>query len=553
MMDMWTGVVEDRQDPLMLGRCRVRVFGIHDINIQDIPTNDLPWAYPVMPLTSASISGIGDAPVGPVEGTHVVGFWRDGSSQQQPVMIGTLPGVPEDAPNTSNPEFAGLQSPLENYPKTGEDTDGNIRGHGLNESDTSRLARYRYPVEGEDGKSSEEGVCEECKTETIVQKKLDERVLNVAVANDHGFYSEPPTKFNPKYPLNHVRVSESGHVFEVDDTPQSERLHTYHSSGTFEEIYPFGTKVTKVVRDNYEFVLGDQYVNIKKLNPEGGTFDGGNLFINIEGDVFEKVNGNVERQINGSVREVIGGNFHTHVNGDRTITTEGSKAEKCAGDVTTEQYNRMDHTKGKCWENIDGEKQTSSNNSITMRSSGGNISLDALGNPLGNIGVLGEKSGNININSSGFVQTTAGTKVGLQSKGGNLDFNAGPGALSIAAVRGLNIIGAGGPIVINAATAIRLVAGGTVAIDAPVIMVDGESFQGRITESTAWTSPSWFMAGKSMEVFYDIQTESGVQLNSLYDVTSIKGQSVSINLSAAMKVSSVGDQIYKGRTILLNC
>ena len=84
MMDMWTGVVEDRQDPLMLGRCRVRVFGPHTKSKQDIPTNDLPWAVPVMPLTSASISGVGDSPVGPVEGTHVVGFWRDGASQQLP-------------------------------------------------------------------------------------------------------------------------------------------------------------------------------------------------------------------------------------------------------------------------------------------------------------------------------------------------------------------------------------------------------------------------------------------------------------------------------------
>jgi len=537
MMDMWTGVVEDRRDPLMLGRCRVRIFGPHTKNKQDIPTNDLPWAVPVMPLTSASISGVGEAPVGPVEGTHVVGFWRDGASQQQPVMMGSIPGIPEKAADTSNPEFAGLQSPLENYPK---DTDR----HGLNESDTSRLARYRYPIEGEDGVVSEEGVCEECITNTIVQKKLDERVKGVAVANDHGHYSEPPTKFNSKYPYNHVRVSESGHVFEVDDTPQSERLHTFHSSGTFEEIYPFGTKVTKVVRDNYEFVLGDNYINIKKTIPEDGSPVGGNLYVNIEGDVFEKVDGNVERQINGSVREVIGGNFHTHVNGDRTITTEGSKAEKTAGDVSTEQYNKVEHCQGKCWNNIDGEYQVSSNKSITMRSSGGNISIDAFGHPLSAVG-LGSKSGNVNINSTGFIQHTAGTKIGLTSKLGSVDVNASAGAFSVAALRGINMISTVGGVSINAGTSFRVISGGLIHFGTPVLMsCRVGSLLANVDTSSTVFSPTMVMKGTSLNVLYDQALISGTGINIYYTNSNMYGNVMNCNLNRySMKAPS---QTYQG-------
>ena len=48
-----------------------------------------------MPITSASQTGVGEAPVGPVEGTWVMGFYRDGELAQEPVMIGTLPGIPE--------------------------------------------------------------------------------------------------------------------------------------------------------------------------------------------------------------------------------------------------------------------------------------------------------------------------------------------------------------------------------------------------------------------------------------------------------------------------
>jgi len=91
----WHGVVEDRKDPLFLGRCRVRILGWHTENKSELPTDMLPWAQVLMPITSASQTGVGQAPVGPVEGTWVMGFYRDGELAQEPVMVGTLPGVPE--------------------------------------------------------------------------------------------------------------------------------------------------------------------------------------------------------------------------------------------------------------------------------------------------------------------------------------------------------------------------------------------------------------------------------------------------------------------------
>ena len=59
----WQGVVEDRIDPLMLGRCRVRILGYHTDDKNEIPTGDLPWATPMQPTTSAAMSGIGTTPV----------------------------------------------------------------------------------------------------------------------------------------------------------------------------------------------------------------------------------------------------------------------------------------------------------------------------------------------------------------------------------------------------------------------------------------------------------------------------------------------------------
>ena len=100
----WQGVVEDRHDPLYLGRCRIRILGWHTEDLREMPTNSLPWAYPVQPITSAAQSGVGYSPTGPVEGTWVIGFFRDGENAQEPVFFGTLGGIP-DAPTSTAEGF----------------------------------------------------------------------------------------------------------------------------------------------------------------------------------------------------------------------------------------------------------------------------------------------------------------------------------------------------------------------------------------------------------------------------------------------------------------
>ena len=68
---MFPGVVENRKDPLQLGRYQVRIVGIHSSDKNLLPTKDLPWATPFLGTTSAGVSGVGATPTGLVEGSSV--------------------------------------------------------------------------------------------------------------------------------------------------------------------------------------------------------------------------------------------------------------------------------------------------------------------------------------------------------------------------------------------------------------------------------------------------------------------------------------------------
>lgn len=110
---IYTGVIENRQDPLKLGRCQVRIVGIHTHDKSVLSTEDLPWAYPMQPITSAAISGIGTTPLGPVEGTWVVLMFRDPDDMQQPIMIGSVGGIPQKDHaeiDTNEDEFIAIDS-----------------------------------------------------------------------------------------------------------------------------------------------------------------------------------------------------------------------------------------------------------------------------------------------------------------------------------------------------------------------------------------------------------------------------------------------------------
>ena len=281
----WQGVVVDRNDPFKIGRCKVRILGYHGEK-EDIPDDDLPWAYPAMPINVRPNS----VATGLVEGVWVLGFFRDGNDAQEPVITHLI--------NYGKQKDGDFQVRSEN---TGAHPTG-----GMN---TNRLAQ---------------GDSKDTVIDNIHNKDLPDNY--------------PESKYDAKFPYNYVEESESGHVIQIDDTEGAERLSVTHRSGTFIEIHPDGTTVSKVVGKRYTVIMSDEIMTVR---------------------------GDVSIDVDGTRKITVVGDSTSNIGGDYLEDVEGTSTEDIEGLKTIESK---------------GYEVKSGSEGIILDSEGGSVSIDAGGN-----------------------------------------------------------------------------------------------------------------------------------------------------------------------------
>jgi uncharacterized protein (DUF2345 family) len=314
------GVVEDRMDPLKLGRLRVRILGLHTEDKTKIPTEELPWAFPIMPISSASMNGIGEAPVGPVEGTWVIGFFRDGESCQEPVVFGTIGGIPQEKTRSN----IGFSDPKGHYPED----------EFIGEADTNRLARA------------------EKIDETVIQVRkktlanINGNPIKVALEeiSENGSprptgqdtaWLEPNPPYKAKYPFNKVFQTEGGIIKEWDDTKDHRRIHEYHPCGTFYEVYEEegkAHKITKINGINYTIILDDDNIFVRgsvNITAEGRVNIYSGNDINVEAN--NKLTIHAKKDTSIFCTE----NISLTATKDINISSGGNMTFNCAGSMNT--------------------------------------------------------------------------------------------------------------------------------------------------------------------------------------------------------------------------
>jgi hypothetical protein len=297
----FTGVVEDINDPFQLGRIKVRCIGYHTDDKGLIATSDLPWATPMMPVSSASMSGIGMSATGILQGSWVVGFFRDGPSAQDPIILGTIPSssvkLPDKSKGFSDPDG---KYPLEsfvtnNFPDTPTEAINGANKILYREADSYKKRAASLP-----------GAVDVATAPKMALSGIS--ATDAYVSRQQWKSWSIQTVVSPLYPKNQVFHSESGHVFEVDDTPGSERTLDYHKSGTYTEIDAKGNETITVVGSKYMVTIGSEHLYVK------GTGGGG-----------------YQLTVDGNVRQYVKGNYHLEVEGNKTEYIHGHRQSKILG------------------------------------------------------------------------------------------------------------------------------------------------------------------------------------------------------------------------------
>jgi hypothetical protein len=305
-MKVELGVVEDRNDPKEMGRVRVRILGKHTPDKLDIPTDSLPWATVMLPTTSPSTSGLGHTPF-LVEGSWVVVAFHD-DFMQDPIILGSIGAMPNEHGGDTDTS-KGFNDPFGQYPFIADEPDYNQLGRGKNAENHIALLQRQATQFYDIPKAT----------------KPDINTVEAVPADERSTWDEPEPKSGTyaQYPFNHVYESESGHVHEIDDSPDGERLMTFHKSGTFEEIHPTGDRVVKIVKDSYEIVLGAKSVYI--MGACDITIDGtvrqlikGDYILEVEGNYTQKIHKNRYTKIGARGTDEGGGNDAFEIIGNRT-------------------------------------------------------------------------------------------------------------------------------------------------------------------------------------------------------------------------------------------
>ena len=145
---------------------------------------------------------------------------------------------------------------------------------------------------------------------------------------DRG-WTEPESAANadtpPQYPYNNITQTESGHIFEMDDTPTRERDRLTHRTGTFIEMHPNGDEVHKVYGDGYEITIKNKNVLI-----EGHcniTINGDSI-VHVKGDKKELIEGDYEMVVKGKMVQAVGGKAHIVSEGNMVIGANDTGAGK---------------------------------------------------------------------------------------------------------------------------------------------------------------------------------------------------------------------------------
>lgn len=119
------------------------------------------------------------------------------------------------------------------------------------------------------------------------------RGINTITKTPDEINGEPQSPYAAVYPNNKVTQTPSGHVIEIDDTTDAERIHIYHKSGSFVEFHPNGDVVTQH-KNGFKLTTGDEKIHIT-----------GKLEITVDDDItIKSTKGNIKIETEDTSKQI---------------------------------------------------------------------------------------------------------------------------------------------------------------------------------------------------------------------------------------------------------
>ena len=413
------GVVEDINDPLKIGRVRVRILGDHTQSRAEnrIPINALPWAIVMNDIHSASVNGIGTSNTGIGLGSWIFGVYTDGIDKQQPMVLGSLPGIPEAIPykpDSANEEGdntsqkigvnVGFQDPDGKFPLS----------HMIFEQDTNRLARgaitdsieipekivSKLESETDDGicpkdpvlalqyhdKFDDKFVKRYAKGDKKIKiEKKDDKTKQYKLNNNHPFtvfkfvnrerripiakpftdqshmeeWNEPQNPYAAKYPYNHV--TEYTHGVGSGDIYGYDQTITNYDGSEKEGLHrkqPCGLG-SWGLGEEWDTTEGAQRYH--RFHPAGNYFEidnDGNEITKIYGDKFEIDLKNHSLLIKGDWNITVSGNKNELIEGDYNLQVLKDFNTDVRGNIKTHcDHDNQEHYRGNNKFTVDGDDE----------------------------------------------------------------------------------------------------------------------------------------------------------------------------------------------------
>jgi hypothetical protein len=297
---LFLGISESNDDPENRGRVKVRVIGQHSVSKSETPTegihtSHLLWAEPIMPVGGGSITGRGEWPDAPENGSLLLIFFLDGKEYQRPFYFGSIGGNRRTA---ANPNI-GFNDPEGLWPRKDRLGHGDAPYH--KDETRKNLGETYYDVLKENIKEDNPDPISGAFSEDTFQE-TGPSSLPV------GKYNHT-TEYHPRDYESDDRKYRHGHIFEIDSTPEHERISEYIApAGNYKEIDGSGNVKERIVGNRTKHLLGSNREDIK-----------GDSNIVVNGTYWKKVMSDMKNEIMNDLREEIANEMIQKVGTKKTV------------------------------------------------------------------------------------------------------------------------------------------------------------------------------------------------------------------------------------------